>query len=236
MIDRKAASRSRSPSLICRKIDKLPQRFWQSFKSGSSPLGSEVMVLDRNERRESVWTKIKADINHYATKESTGISLGFVLRMVAFTPGFQFVLSRRIQEAVVKIPVIGRPLRRILWWATCLVFGSELAMGAEIAGGLYTPHPYGIVVGAAKLGANVSILQNVTIGRRAAGHPGDPILEAGVDVSAGAVIVGAVTIGEGATIGANAVVLKDVPQHSMALGVPAKIVAKQRDLAHQAAL
>lgn len=174
---------------------------------------------------ETPFQKVKADLKRYALRENrTSVGLGFTLRMFLLTPGFQFVFSRRLQEMVVKIPLIGRLLRRILWWWSCVFFGSELAMAAKIGGGFYVPHPFGIVVGAATLGRNVSILQNVTIGRKAAEDPRDPVIEDGVSISAGAVVVGAITVGEGATIGANAVVTKDVPPHSVAMGIPAKII------------
>lgn len=173
---------------------------------------------------ETVWQKIRADLERYAERERARVSLAFTLRMILLTPGFQFVLARRLQEIAAKVPLVGRLLRRILWWATCVAYGSEIAMGAEVSGGLYIPHPYGIVVGEAKLGRNVSLLQNVTIGRRSAEFPGDPLIGDGVMISAGAVVIGNITIGEGATIGANAVVLKDVPPCSIAIGVPAKIV------------
>lgn len=170
--------------------------------------------------------KVKADLQRYALRENRqSAGLGFTLRMFLLTPGFQFVFSRRLQEMVVRIPLIGRLLRRILWWFSCVFFGSELAIAAEIGGGLYVPHPFGIVVGAAKLGRNVSILQNVTIGRKSAEDARDPVIEDGVSISAGAVVVGAITIGEGSTIGANAVVTKDVPAYSVAMGIPAKIIS-----------
>lgn len=181
--------------------------------------------------RERPFQKIKADIRRYAARENRRPNVSFTLRMFLLTPGFQFVFSRRLQEMVVRIPLIGRLLRRILWSASCLVFGSELAMGAEIGGGLYIPHPYGIVVGAATLGRNVTLLQNVTIGRKSADDPRDPLIEDDVTISAGAVIIGAITLGKGSTIGANAVVVKDVPAGAIAMGVPAKIISAPREIA-----
>ncbi|MGE7371169.1 serine O-acetyltransferase EpsC [Neorhizobium sp. NPDC001467] len=174
---------------------------------------------------ETPFEKVRADLKRYALREDrTSASLGFTLRMLLLTPGFQFVFSRRLQEMAVKIPLVGRLLRRILWWWSCVFFGSELAMAARIGGGLYVPHPFGIVVGAATLGRNVSILQNVTIGRKAADDPRDPVIEDDVSISAGAVVVGAIIIGQGATIGANAVVTRDVPAQTIAMGIPAKVV------------
>ena len=81
------------------------------------------------------------------------------------------------------------------------------------------PHPIGIVIGdGAQLGTDVWIYQNVTIGRGERGDPRYPALEDGVCVYAGAVIVGPITIGSGAVVGANAIVSVDVPPGATVVG------------------
>jgi serine O-acetyltransferase len=174
--------------------------------------------------------KIRADLREFARHEQNSLDFVFAARMVLLTPGFQFVLTRRLQEMLVRIPLVGRLLRRILWWFASLVFSSELAIGAEIGGGLYIPHPYGIVVGAAKIGRNVHLLQNVTLGRKTPLDAGDPVVEDGVVIAAGAVVLGAVTVGRNATVGANSVVLQDVPEGCVAIGIPARIIPARRTL------
>jgi serine O-acetyltransferase len=146
--------------------------------------------------------------------------------MFLLTPGFQFVLARRVQELLYHIPVVGRLLRRIAWWLTCLVFGSELAIGCKIGGGLYIPHPFGIVVGISDIAKNVTILQNVTIGHKNRSDRSEPRIEDGVFLSAGAVIVGDITIGRESVVGANSVVTCSMPPNSLAVGIPAKILAR----------
>ncbi|MGL4314912.1 MAG: serine O-acetyltransferase, partial [Sphingomonas sp.] len=108
------------------------------------------------------------------------------------------------------------------WWRTCRAFGSEIAIGATVEGGLYVPHPYGIVIGVAMIGHDVTILQNVTIGNRGeAGTPG-AVIGDGAYLGAGAAVIGAVTIGARARVGANAVVTRDVPPGATAVGIPAR--------------
>jgi serine O-acetyltransferase len=86
------------------------------------------------------------------------------------------------------------------------------------------PHPVGIVIGyGVKMGENVRIQQNVTIGRL---HPkenqGYPYISNNVRIGAGAVILGDIRVGEGSIIGANSVVLHDVKPETTVVGAPAK--------------
>lgn len=98
--------------------------------------------------------------------------------------------------------------------------------------GTIFPHLLGIVISkAAKIGNNCIIYQNVTIGARNV-EEGDfnktenyPVIGNNVTIYSGAVIAGPVKIGDNAVIGANAVVLNDVPNNATVVGIPAKIVA-----------
>jgi serine O-acetyltransferase len=102
------------------------------------------------------------------------------------------------------------------------VSGADIPLDAEIGGGLLIPHPNGIVIHPhAKIGPNCLIFQQVTIG--AGTGEGLPVIEGHVDIGAGAKIIGGVHIGAHARIGANAVVIDDVPGCSTAVGIPAKV-------------
>jgi serine O-acetyltransferase len=86
-------------------------------------------------------------------------------------------------------------------------------------------HHSGIILSARIIGDDVQLRQNTTMGIRRTDRLGElPIIEPGVDIGAGAVIVGAVVVGQGARIGANAVVTQDVPPGGSAVGNPAQIL------------
>jgi len=91
------------------------------------------------------------------------------------------------------------------------------------------PHPVGIVIGrppGTQIGNYCTILQNVSVGVRKLGDNEGPKIGDHVIIWSGAVVVGNIRIGNGAIIGANAVVLDDVPDGAFVTGVPARIVSK----------
>jgi serine O-acetyltransferase len=114
-------------------------------------------------------------------------------------------------------------LRHRFW---SVVTGADIPLNSRIGGGLAIPHPNGIVIHpGASVGPNCLIFQQVTLGDGGK-VPGLPTVGGHVDIGAGAKILGGVNIGDHAKIGANAVVLCDVPPFATAVGVPARIIAK----------
>jgi serine O-acetyltransferase len=105
-------------------------------------------------------------------------------------------------------------------------YGIELDYSTHIGRRVVIDHQSGIVIsGYARIGDECRIRHNVTIGIRSLHDPtGAPVLGVGVELGAGAVLLGRITIGDGATVGANAVVVDDVPPGAVAVGVPARIV------------
>lgn len=109
-------------------------------------------------------------------------------------------------------------LRHRFWSVVC---GADIPLNTQIGGGLLLPHPNGVVVHPeAQIGPNCLLFQQVTLGTGP--RDGLPKLGAHVDVGPGAKILGGVTIGDGAVIGANAVVIEDVPANAVAVGIPAR--------------
>ncbi|MDX1921770.1 MAG: serine acetyltransferase [Alphaproteobacteria bacterium] len=183
---------------------------------------------EQHKTPEGFWKKITSDAGYYPPRIKSIFFLPlYIFYLLLLVPGFQLALSVRLQEVFGKIPLLGKLLRRVLWYVTTIYFGSEIDIKATIGSGIYMPHPYGIVIGGeCVIGKNVSINQNVTLGRRDSDETGDPIIGDNVAINSGAVIVGAIKVGNHAKIGANSVVLKDVPDHATAVGVPAHIVSK----------
>lgn len=104
--------------------------------------------------------------------------------------------------------------------------GIEIHPGAKIGRGLFIDHGMGVVIGeTAEIGDNVILYHGVTLGgtgkNKGKRHP---TVGNNVIVGSGAKILGPITIGNGARVGANAVVLKDVPENCTAVGIPAKLV------------
>ena len=126
--------------------------------------------------------------------------------------------SSRPWDAVLRKVAV---LRHRFW---SVVSGADIPLGCRIGGGLLLPHPNGVVIhGDVELGPNCLIFQQVTLG---ASEAGVPKIGGQVDFGAGAKVIGPVTIGDHALIGANAVVVCDVPPWATAVGVPARIIAR----------
>ena len=101
--------------------------------------------------------------------------------------------------------------------------GCDISPAAKIGKNLTLPHTPGVVIGeGAIIGDNVTIYQNVTIGTKDGKKPFYPIVGNDVTIFSGSVIAGDVKIGNNCIVGANAVVLTDIPSGSVAFGIPAK--------------
>jgi serine O-acetyltransferase len=105
-----------------------------------------------------------------------------------------------------------------------ILTGIELPCEATVGRRFTIDHFGGIVVsGDAVFGDDCRIRNGVTVGLRRTGERGSPILGNRVDIGAGAKLLGPIRIGDDVAIGANAVVLTDVPSNSIAVGIPARI-------------
>ena len=116
--------------------------------------------------------------------------------------------------------------------------GIEIHPGAVVGRRVFIDHGMGVVIGeTAEIGDDCTIYQGVTLGGTSLykGSKRHPTLGRGVVVSAGAKVLGGFTVGDGATVGANAVLLKPVPPGATAVGIPARIIEAKADVAREAA-
>lgn len=145
-------------------------------------------------------------------------------------PGFQTIAVHRFGtwKKTIKTKVVRAPLTVLAdsMRVFCRnVYGIELPFEATIGRRVIVEHQHGIVVhGNSIIGDDCILRQGVTLGIRRLNLVNvAPVLGCNVDIGAGAKILGSVKIGDGAKIGANAVVLINVPANATAIGVPAKI-------------
>lgn len=118
-------------------------------------------------------------------------------------------------------------LGSIISFMVTMLFRVEIPARAQIGPGLVLPHPMGIVVGSASIGANVTIFQNVTLGAKQFDGFYDlttrPSIGDGVIIGSGAVVLGSIHLGTECVVGANSLVLINVPPKCFAIGVPAEV-------------
>jgi serine O-acetyltransferase len=146
-------------------------------------------------------------------------------------PGFQALLVYRfgvwrmgIQAAPLRVPLSAA--YKAAYTAVRNFYGIELPYTAQIGRRVVFEHQHGIVVhGSTVIGDDCIVRHGVTFGIRRMERLDDaPILGRGVNVGAGAKLIGRIHVGDGAAIGANAVVLHDVPAGALAVGIPAQVV------------
>lgn len=103
-------------------------------------------------------------------------------------------------------------------------FGLEIPIGSYIEGGLYIAHPTGVTITCGSIGENASIVALTTIGRRKGGDW--PVIGDRVYLGTGAKVIGGIAIGDDVKVGANAVVLDNVPSGATVVGIPARVLSR----------
>ena len=117
---------------------------------------------------------------------------------------------------------------KLLWVLVEILTGVELPCENLVGRRFRIDHFGGIIIsGDAVFGDDCVVRNGVTVGLRNSGERGSPILGNRVDIGAGAKLLGPIRIGDDVAIGANAVVLCDVPSHSIAVGVPARVIPRK---------
>jgi serine O-acetyltransferase len=159
----------------------------------------------------------------YRTNDSSLSNQGFLMLLV-----HRFCNRRMdVRPKLLRAPLT--VIYRILNKMTQILFGMKLDYTVKVGRRVKLEHFGGMILGAREIGNDVVIRQNTTFGIRSIEDPrAKPIIGDFVDIGAGAVIVGNVTIGENSIIGANSVVFTNVPPNSVVMGVPGKVIGPNR--------
>lgn len=124
-----------------------------------------------------------------------------------------------------------RSIARLLMGINQMITNIDIHPGATIGRRVFIDHGFGVVIGQTAIVENdVLIYQGVTLGGVSL-TPGKrhPTIQSGVVIGAGAKVLGNITIGANSKIGANSVVVRNVPENSTAIGIPAHVIQKGRD-------
>jgi len=150
-----------------------------------------------------------------------------ILEVILLYSGLHAIIFYRISHVLylMKVPILPRLISQLARFLT----GIEIHPGATIGEGLFIDHGMGVVIGETSiLGDNVTLFQGVTLGgtgkEKGKRHP---TLGSNVVVGTGAKVLGNIMVGDNVAIGANAVVIKDVPSNSTVVGVPGRIVKQE---------
>ena len=161
---------------------------------------------------------------------ASGLAAG--LRAYRLVPGFRFMFWLRLAamtRASGGLWKLAHVAARLQHKRLRFKFGISIPWQTQIGPGFYIGHFGGIVVNpAARIGRNCNISQGVTIGQLNRGErQGVPDIGEGVYIGPGAVIIGAIKVGAGSAIGANAVVTRDLCRNAVAVGIPARVISHE---------
>ncbi|RXZ83383.1 serine acetyltransferase [Paenibacillaceae bacterium] len=148
---------------------------------------------------------------------------GSALSTILANRGFHALLFYRISRMLWKrkIPLIPLVLTRFIQ----VLYSIDIDYRARIEGGCIIVHGCGLVIGkGAVVGRNAKLYHGVTLGASHGSKGGFPMLGDNVMVGCGAKLLGKITVGSNVMIGANAVVVENIPNDCTAIGIPAKVI------------
>ncbi|NKD45395.1 serine O-acetyltransferase [Haematospirillum jordaniae] len=168
-----------------------------------------------------IFSRLKEDIDTILAHDPAARSR---LEVILVYPGVHAIIAYRLAHRLWKTNL--RLLARVVSHLAKMVTGVEIHPGATIGRRVFIDHATGVVIGeTAEIGDDVTLYQGVTLGGTSlAKGKRHPTLGKGVIVGSGAQVLGPITISDGARIGANAVVLADVPANATVVGIPARQV------------
>lgn len=168
----------------------------------------------------TLWGDVKAAVDRDPAARG-------VWEVVLCYPGVHAVWAHRVAHLLWRMRL--KTLGRLVSQTARFLTGIEIHPGAEIASGLFIDHGYGVVIGeTAVIGPDVTLYQGVTLGGTTlAKGKRHPTVERGAVIGAGAKVLGNITVGQGSRVGANAVVVKDVPPDAVVVGVPGEVIKRR---------
>lgn len=187
---------------------------------------SAAVMSSHVERPLGLWATLKGDVGCVRARDPAARHTAEIL--ITY-PGVHAVLMHRVAHRLWKRG--WRFLARVLSWWARVVTNVDIHPGARIGQRFFIDHGAGVVIGeTAETGDDVTLYHGVTLGGTS-WSPGKrhPTLCSGVLVGAGAKILGPITVGANARIGANSVVIEDVPPGMTVVGIPGRIVRDPRD-------
>ena len=152
-------------------------------------------------------------------------SIGVLIKSWFSHPSLRLLINYRLARAIPNDFFGGSILKRFLWLNIVSKTGCHISPSAVLEPGVIFPHATGIVIGNnAHIKKGVKIFQNVTFAIEDEVADKAPTAQENAIIYAGAVVIGDITIGEGAVVGANSVLKINVPAGKSAVGAPAKII------------
>ena len=169
---------------------------------------------------------VKSDLFRYCGKRD----VTSFIKSYVFIPGFKYSFYMRSAKYLKGRGLLLLPvyiLTRFLLNHYKIKYGISIPYNTEIGPGLYIGHFGGITVNCeTRIGRNCNINQEVTIGATYGGKsPGTAIIKNNVYLGPGCKVIGGITIGSHAAVGANCVVTKSVPDYSVVVGVPGEVIS-----------
>jgi serine O-acetyltransferase len=167
-----------------------------------------------------MFDNIRADFNaHGRDAGAQGFWAMVIYRFGRWRYGVRPALLRKLCSFIYKV----------LYKIIQIITGIELPCEAIVGRNFVIDHFGGIIVsGYARFGDNCRIRNGVVVGLRRVEEPAAPVIGNNVDIGAGAKLLGPIRIGDNSIIGANAVVIEDVPENSIAIGVPAVVKPRRQ--------
>ena len=187
---------------------------------------SDNMTMSVPGKPLSLWRQVAEDINCVFERDPAARSS---IEVLLTYPGVHAIIWHRLAHRLWSIQ--WRFLARVIAYLARLLTNVDIHPGATIGRRFFIDHGAGVVIGeTAIVGNDVTLYHGVTLGgttwNKGRRHP---TLEDGVMVGAGAKILGAITLGQNVRVGANSVVVNDVPAERSVIGIPGRIVRRETE-------